>query len=195
MCTGNICRSPLAEQLLRVRLAPLPAFVHSAGTYRMPTEPMTPEAQRLAAELGVPAEDSARHRSHFLTEGDLVSPDLILAMTRGHRRAIAELAPSRLRSTFTVREFARIARATPDADLRAAAEAAGPDAAARVRAVAFELASRRGVVAPPEDPDDDDVIDPFRRPWATYQLSGAQLAPAVDEVVRVLRLALAPSGP
>ena len=193
MCTGNICRSPLAEQLLRLRLAPLPARVHSAGTYRLEDEPMTAEAQRLAAELGIPAADSASHRSHFLTEHDLVSPDLILTMTRAHRRAVAELAPSRLRSTFTVREFARLAAAVPDAELRAAADGAGSDAAARVRAAAIAVAAHRGLVAPPLDMDDEDVLDPFRRSWATYQLSASQLVPAVDEVVRVVRLTLADS--
>ena len=43
---------------------------------------------------------------------------------------------------------------------------------------------------PPADPADDDVIDPYRRSWKTYELSGSQLAPAIDQVVRVIRLAV-----
>ena len=83
------------------------------------------------------------------------------------------------------------ARAISDDELRQAAENAGPDAAARVRAIGVAVASHRGLVPPPDDPDDDDVIDPYRRSWETYQLSAAQLEPAINKVVRVLRLAVA----
>ena len=41
----------------------------------------------------------------------------------------------------------------------------------------------------PPTPEDDDVIDPYGRSWQTYERSAAQLVPALDEVVRVLRVA------
>lgn len=193
VCTGNICRSPLAEQLLRVRLEPLGGTVRSAGTMGLDAAEMTREAQKLAAGLGVPAEISAAHRSRYLMERDLDSPDLILAMARDHRRRIVELAPSRLRSAFTLREFARLAADTPDAEILAAAAEAGANAGARVRAASAAVASHRGVALPPADPGDDDVVDPYRRSWNTYQRSAGQLAPAIDEVVRVVRLAVGPA--
>lgn len=190
VCTGNICRSPLAEQLLRARLADLPVQVASAGTHGLAAAPMTPEAERIALSLGVPAEDAASHRSRYLTEQHLVAPALILTMTRAHRRAVAELAPARLRSTFTIREFARLAAAAPAHELRSAADQAGTDAAARVRAMAAVVASYRGLAAPPVDPADEDVIDPYRRSWDTYLLSASQLQPAVDAAAAAVRLAV-----
>lgn len=190
VCTGNICRSPLAAHLLRVRLAPLVVTVTSAGTRGIPDVPMTEEALRLASALGVSAEEAAGHRSRFLLETHLSSPDLILTMTREHRRCVAELAPTRLRSTFTVREFARLWAAVPRERLLRAADEGAQDASARVRAMAAEVASHRGVVPPPSDPLDDDVIDPFGRTWETYQKSAAQLVPAVDAVVAAVRLAM-----
>ena len=190
VCTGNICRSPLAEQLLRTRLAGLPGSVNSGGTYDMRASEMPAEAQRLAAQHGVPAELSTEHRSQLLNSRMLTTPDLILAMAREHRRAIVELAPARLRSTFTVREFARLAKDTPDAEIIAAADAAGQDPSARLRAAVASVAAHRGVSLPPADPADDDVVDPYRRSWNTYELSASQLVPAVDEVVRVVRLAV-----
>lgn len=193
VCTGNVCRSPLAEQLLRTRLADLPGTVTSGGTYDMGGAPMPDDAQRLAAENGVSAEMSSAHRSQLISPARLSSPDLILAMAREHRRSIVELAPSRLRAAFTVREFARLAADATDDELRSAADAAGTDPSARLRAVVAAVASHRGMALPPESPDDDDVIDPYRRSWNTYQLSGSQLVPAVDEVVRVVRLAVAPA--
>jgi protein-tyrosine phosphatase len=192
VCTGNICRSPLAEQLLRLRLAPLDVTVVSAGTRGLTSAVMTPEALALADQLGVPTADSTAHRSRFLMENHLTAPDLILTMTRDHRRMVAELAPSRMRSTFTVREFARLAAEVSDDQIRDAAARAGTQTpGARVRAAAAVVASRRGMVLPPDKPDDDDVIDPYGRSWQTYELSAAQLSPAVDEVVRVLNAAVA----
>lgn len=188
VCTGNICRSPLAAEVLRARLAPIDAVVTSAGTAGLRHAPMTSEAQLIAVQYGVTADAAGSHRSRYLLEQHLVSPDLILTMTRDHRRHVAELAPSRLRSTFTVREFARLAAEVSDHELRAAVDSA-PDASRRVRAAAAVVASRRGRGILPAHPDDDDVIDPFRRSWETYERSAAQLVPALDDVLRVLRIA------
>ncbi|MFT4135447.1 low molecular weight phosphatase family protein [Microbacterium sp.] len=189
VCTGNICRSPLAEVLLRARLAPLEVRVHSAGTQGLDAAPMTAEARRLAVELGADAADADAHRSRYLTERDLRSPDLVVALSREHRRRIIELAPARMRRTFTAREFARLAAGLGDDDVRAAAAAGGSDDAARMRAAVSAVAAMRGAIALPADPADDDVVDPYRRSWDTYQRSAAQLMPGIDEIERILRLA------
>ncbi|MBD8023749.1 arsenate reductase/protein-tyrosine-phosphatase family protein [Microbacterium gallinarum] len=190
VCTGNICRSPLAETLLRTRLAAYEPRVHSAGTMGLDSSPMTPEAVRLAVGFGVAQDLVDAHLSRYLTEAELRSPDLILAMSREHRRKIVELAPARLRSTFTLREFARLANDTSDEEIAAAAVTAGADGSARARAAVATVAAQRGMSAPPADPADDDVIDPYRRSWDTYQLSASQLVPAIDQVVRVMSVAM-----
>ena len=115
-------------------------------------------------------------------------------MTRDHRREVVELAPSRLRGTFTIREFERLSAGLSDDEFAAAADAAGTEAAARVRAIAALVAGRRGVSHPPETTEDDDVIDPYRRSWETYQRSSAQLIPAVDAVVRAVSISLSGAG-
>ncbi|KAA9107788.1 low molecular weight phosphatase family protein [Microbacterium rhizomatis] len=191
VCTGNICRSPLAELLLRERLKPLPANVSSAGTRGLRDATMTPEAVQIAVASGVASAEAQAHRSRSLTEAQLLSPDLILTMTRDHRREVVELAPSRTRVTFTIREFARIAAQVPDDEVRRVTGEAGPDAAARVRAIAGLVGSYRGLAATPVVPEDEDVIDPYGRSMRTYELAAAQLIPAVDAVVRTLRLGLA----
>ena len=189
VCTGNICRSPLAAQMLATRLADLAPHVHSAGTRARDGHPMTPEAADLARGTGVTGDLSAAHRSRFLTEAHLGSPDLILAMDRDHRRAVAELAPGRSRVTFTVREFARLAAATPDEAIRQGA-ATGGTASERLRGALAVVAGQRGLALPPANPADDDVIDPYRRSAATYARSLAELSPGIDAVVRVTRLAI-----
>lgn len=190
VCTGNICRSPLAEQALRHRLGSLGVTVSSAGTHALIDQPMAPDAARIAASFDVPADDSLAHRARWLQETHLTAPDLVLAMTREHRSHVVGLAPARTRSTFTVREFERLARGVTDDEISAAAAASGDDPHARMRAALALLTARRGALPPPLDPSDDDVIDPYRRPWEVYQESAAQLRPGLDEVVRIVTAAL-----
>ena len=190
VCTGNICRSPLAELLLRTRLGDAPVRVRSAGTQGLGAAAMTLESQHLAVELGVRSTWAAAHRSAYLTERDLTAPDLILAMSREHRRRIVELSPARLRSAFTAREFARLAADATDDEILRAADAAGIDRPARVRASVAVVAAHRGIAPPPTDPVEDDVIDPYQRSWDAYRRSADELTPAIDQVVRVVRLAV-----
>ncbi|GAA3025022.1 arsenate reductase/protein-tyrosine-phosphatase family protein [Microbacterium dextranolyticum] len=125
VCTGNICRSPLAAQLIARRLADLGVTTSSAGTRARDGAPMMPESAQLAIARGIEADATAAHRARHLTPAHLASPVLVLAMARDHRREVVELAPARGRSTFTAREFARLAAAVSDDELRAAADAVG----------------------------------------------------------------------
>jgi len=189
VCTGNICRSPLAEQLLRQGLAGVvDVTVASAGTGALVGGTMPDEAQAIAARLGVA--DAADHRGRQVRAADLAEADLVLAMARDHRRAIVELSPAATRRTFTVRELARIAAEITDEELREelAGSASADDA---LRALVALASSFRGVVAPPEAPTDLDVVDPYRRSADVYEESAAQLAPAVEGVVALLTRAAA----
>lgn len=190
VCTGNVCRSPLAATLLATRLADLDVRVTSAGTYGLQGEQMTDDTKRLAAQLAVDPAQVDAHRAAYLTEAHLVAPDLILAMSREHRRRIVELNPARLRSTLTVREFARLAAEVSDEEIVESAAGGGGDDSRRLKAALNVVISMRGMTPPPTDPTDDDIVDPYRRSWETYELTGSQLAPAAEQVARVVRLAI-----
>ncbi|GAB3600223.1 arsenate reductase/protein-tyrosine-phosphatase family protein [Microbacterium tumbae] len=189
ICTGNVCRSPMAEVLLRARLEGLGVDVHSAGSRALVGREMPEPAQRLAIAHGASAEDAAAHRARLLTESVAADADLILAMSREHRTAAVERAPQLLRRTFTAREFARLSASLTDEDVRTAAEAAGTDPRARLSAVLALVTLQRGRVAP-VPPQEEDVLDPYRRDSSVYEASAAQLVPAVGEFSRVLRAAL-----
>ena len=191
VCTGNIVRSPLAEQYLRLTLAGLDVHLASAGTQPRPGEGMTEPAREIAADLGIPAAEIAAHQAQRLTESAIAGRDLVLAMSRSHRKAVVERDPSMLRRAFTVRELARLAEHVTDAELREAATDAGTDPTARLRAALDRVIAVRGTVDAPADPTDDDVLDPAGRSWTTYETSMRQLLPALDEVARVIRAALA----
>ncbi|MGS0561272.1 arsenate reductase/protein-tyrosine-phosphatase family protein [Microbacterium aurugineum] len=188
VCTGNICRSPLAEVLLRARLEPLGVRVHSAGTHALVDHAMTEPAQALAVEAGARAEDAAAHRARYLREPLLRDADLVLTMAREHSAHAVRMMPSRVRRTFTARELARWSRIVDPEHARAAAESAGETPRARFAAVLGLLSAERGPLT--AGTEDDDVIDPYRRSAETYARSSAQLLPGIDEVERLVRIAI-----
>jgi protein-tyrosine phosphatase len=178
VCSGNICRSPMAEQLLRAGLSDYPGItVTSAGTVGLVGEPMDQRAVDLAVSLGVT--DAADHVARELNEQQIREADVVFAMSREHRRAIVQLHPRASRYTFTIREFARIAAEVTDADLTDATLLPRDEVAGRFAAAVEAAASLRGIVTPLLDAEDDDVVDPYRRSDDVYALSGKQLVPAV----------------
>jgi protein-tyrosine phosphatase len=99
VCTGNTCRSPLAEALFKKRLADrlgcaaaeLPGrgyHVVSAGLAAVSGGPAAEEARDVAATYGG---DLGAHHSRPLTAELAAQADYLIAMTRGHARALAEL--------------------------------------------------------------------------------------------------------
>jgi protein-tyrosine phosphatase len=188
VCTGNICRSPLAEALLRTRLRDVPVEVTSAGTHALVDRPMTPETLERALAHGADADLSALHKGRLLEEEDLADVDLVLAMTREHRAHVVDLAPAKLRSVFTLLEFERLASAVSDEELHQVA-AGARGSRQRLALLRDHLAALRGVVGPPPRPTSDDVSDPYRRGDRAYDEATALVVPAVEEVARVLRIA------
>lgn len=184
VCTGNVCRSPLAEALLAQVLGDLPVELASAGTGALVGEQMTEPTQRIAAELGVA--DPAAHRAKQITEAHVRGADLVLALTREHRRQVVELVPSATRHTFTLRQLARLADLVTADDIE---ETQSVDPAARMRRAVEAAAQLRGMSPPIDHPEDDDVIDPYRRSEEVYRESADQLVPAVNAVAGLLRRA------
>ncbi len=94
VCTGNICRSPMAYGLLKAKLDRLGLSPHirveTAGTFALDGEPPSPEAQRVLAERGI---DISHHRARTVTPEMLRRADLVIAMTERHRRSLFFLLP------------------------------------------------------------------------------------------------------
>ena len=90
VCTGNICRSPLAEAIMR-RAAQdrgLDLAVESAGTGAWEGAPASEGAYLIALERGL---DLSSHRARLLTRDMVENADLILTMARHHRARVDEL--------------------------------------------------------------------------------------------------------
>lgn len=194
VCSGNVCRSPLAELLLRKGLASLPdVTVSSVGTVALVGQGMPDEGQSVARELGV---EPGEHRARLLAEEQVREAGLVLAMAREHRSAVAELHPRAARRAFTLTEFANIARQVEDSDFDEVRALPLDDVTGKLAAIVDVAASLRGVVEH-LDEDDMDVVDPYRQGREVYELSAAQLKPAVDATVGFLMRAatISPSTP
>ena len=87
LCEANICRSPLAEHLLRSLTG---RTVDSAGLSARTGDPADPVYLDMAKESDL---DLTGHRSKPINRGLLESADLTLVMTGGHRRRLTERYP------------------------------------------------------------------------------------------------------
>jgi protein-tyrosine phosphatase len=180
VCTGNICRSPMAEALmrdgLRRRLGERADAVEvaSAGTMGFTGAPMEPFALSTLHGLAV---DGSAFRARELLREHVETSDLVLAASREHRAAAVVLFPRASSRTFTLRELARLCTAVDPASLP---EADGPGGVVeRGRALVRAAAACRGLV-PPASPRDDDLEDPYRGPEAGFRTTAALVQAALQ---------------
>jgi protein-tyrosine-phosphatase len=103
VCTGNICRSPMAEHLLQKRLGTNPDWqIGSAGLaapYGLSPSDSAVEAMR---EAGV---DLRPHRSRPATRELIDAATLVVVMTAGHREQVRALLPRALEKMFLLKSF------------------------------------------------------------------------------------------
>lgn len=186
VCTGNVARSPLAEQLFAARVASIfgpeasaSIVVSSAGVNALVGDDMTAKAQRVARNHGV---EPTPHRARQLDRELVAGADLVLGANRAHRRFVVETVPRASRTAFTIAEFAHVTRwlASEAAQRGAAPHPVG--LVDRLLAVRDTAARVRGVVPPPADPSDYDVRDPYRRSSAVYDRVGAIISDAVTSI-------------
>jgi protein-tyrosine-phosphatase len=113
VCTGNICRSPLAEAIMRQELAGLgrdDITVTSAGTGAWDGAPASEGAYLVGLEHGL---DLSAHRARLLTRELVESAGVILTMARHHRARVPELGGEG--RTFVLGEYA--GRTGPQAEV------------------------------------------------------------------------------
>src|SRR5436309_5994005 len=103
VCTGNVCRSPMAEGLFRHAVGERGDFcVLSAGVGAIDGQPPSAYAVHALRELGI---DISQQRSRMLTAELVSQADYIFGMTHGHVDAVNLLYPQAVEKTFLLREF------------------------------------------------------------------------------------------
>ena len=184
VCTGNICRSPIAEQVLRARLKAfgVSAEVHSAGSRAVIGHGMTPEAEFVARRYcGL----ATIHEARQLTQRLVASADLVLTATREHRSTVVGLHPRAARYCYTLNQFSRLLGPFLESESQRASGLG--DDVANLRDLVAEVAATRGFLPPPVDLADDDIEDPYRQAEAVYDRVGV----AVDVAVTAVAVAFA----
>lgn len=112
VCTGNTCRSPMGEALLRGQIADSLGCkpeelegkgmtIMSAGIAAMPGAPAAPQANAVMQEMGF---DISNHASQPITGRLAQYADVILTMTNGHREALVSHWPALENRVVTVRQ-------------------------------------------------------------------------------------------
>jgi len=108
VCTGNTCRSAMAEALARRALEELfperrDIEFASGGLAALPGAEATPESVAALREKGVVLEG---HRASLVTPGDIEQAALVLTMTSAHREALLREVPEAAGKIFTLAEYA-----------------------------------------------------------------------------------------
>ena len=89
LCTGNICRSPVAAAMLAARLPD--KRIESAGLGAMEGQGVEPKARALAEADGI---DVSEHVARQVNVEILQDADLVLVMSDGQRLAVGQMAPA-----------------------------------------------------------------------------------------------------
>ncbi len=181
VCTGNICRSAAAEGLARqafLRLGDVGGRVEvrSAGTRAVVGAPVHPDTAVVVRELGG---DPGGFAAQRLTPAMVRESDLVLTMTRDHRRLALGLDPRALSRVFTLREAADVLGRTADAPGATPATGGGGD-----RTLAQVMAAGRALRV---SSSADDIVDPIDREPEVHRYVVETIAVSLRPVVEALR--------
>ena len=104
VCTGNTCRSPMAEGFFKTLCADSAAFdVCSRGIAAIDGMSASEYSVIAASELG---SDISSHASHQITQDDVSWADFIFTMTSSHASVLKAAFPEAAQKIFTIAEFA-----------------------------------------------------------------------------------------
>lgn len=101
VCTGNTCRSPMAEAMFRVK-AGEKLEIRSAGMAAFDGQQASEYARQVLTQRGI----NHDHRAQRLNDALINWADLVLTMTKGHKSAIAQIFPNAMQKVYTLKEYA-----------------------------------------------------------------------------------------
>jgi protein-tyrosine phosphatase len=165
VCTGNICRSPMAEALLRARSDErgFSLRISSSGTWAVDGEPATEGAIAAMESRGI---DLSFHRSKPFEPNRGREADLIIAMTSVHLREIDAALPGSPVKTRLLKELHELdvdEDGTPAARLHSLLESPRPP---WMRSL--------------------DLDDPMGLPFGAYEVCAAEIDRGIERLLDLL---------
>lgn len=177
VCTGNICRSPIAEGFLRERSGAVlaePFTVGSAGTWARSGQPPTDEAIAAAGERGV---DIGTQTSTSFRPDLARRADVVVTMTEEQRGEVLGQVSEAAGKTFTLKELVGLLQELPPPP-------ASPDRGSLLGRIAEADGLRRGPGAP--EIVDADVADPLGLSLEAYRAVAWEIESLVDGLLEGL---------
>lgn len=180
VCTGNICRSPMAEGFLRraleQRFGDAAPAVDSAGTMGWEGSPAVGESIEAAAERG---SDIRAHLGKALEPESILPTAFIIGMTTEHRDATVAMVPQSASRAFSLKELVRLLEELPPVPR----DEAFDDAALRTRIGEADATRRSGFVG---NPHDEDIVDPLGMPVETYRAVAWEIDTLCERLAELL---------
>lgn len=105
ICTGNTCRSPLAEAIFRSYELPN-VQVRSAGIHAVDNAPISDNSKQIIEAANMPYTNT----SHQVTEANIDWATHIFTMTENHRNVLRQMFPHAQEKIVTLKEFIQSSR-------------------------------------------------------------------------------------
>jgi len=143
VCSGNTCRSPMAEALLKTMVSEEYCTVRSAGILPTQGMPASQYSREVVEEFGGSLE---KHRSRQITDSLIEWADIIFVMGYKHYDHILDISPSAAVKTFLLKEYKRRVKYNEISDPvgrdRSAYEAAARDMLPSLKLIARDIKRR-----------------------------------------------------
>ncbi|NEW08915.1 low molecular weight protein arginine phosphatase [Paenibacillus sp. SYP-B3998] len=183
VCTGNTCRSPLAEGLLRIRVHKegLVAEIRSAGVSAVTGGPISRNSASILKEAGFEEQIS----SLAIQASEVNWADLILTMTIGHKRAVIQHFPDAIDKTFTLKEYVEDDPRT----LQAIAEREQLVTELQLKQALAQTVSveeRSRILTLENSIPDYDISDPYGGSIEIYRQTAKEIGRSLDKLVQKL---------
>ncbi|HEX2050672.1 MAG TPA: hypothetical protein VHJ34_08585 [Actinomycetota bacterium] len=169
VCTGNQCRSAMAEAFVRAAAAGAPVDVSSAGTLGIDGAPSPRHTVAAMAELGV---DLSAHRSRGVQGAGLERADLVVGFELAHAAAAVVEGGAAPERVFGLVELVEL--------LDGVAEPAEREPVARARALVRAAHARRRMV---RRVGGEEVADPIGRTAQVHRDTAARVGTLCDRLV------------